>query len=391
MSVKLNTKGKSHANSLIDSGNVDKTSAWSFSAEDGNKLLGDPPDWDKYSSFHLGIDTDATKETKAYYKYPYGKDGKVFRSGVIAAKQRAAQQGETDIENAAGALLEKIDGAKALSWYEIKNKVDKSEIWIYEEIGEDGWSGGGITAKGFQKELSAIKSSQIDLHINSPGGLVFDGITIYNLIKQHPANVTTYIDGLAASISSVIALAGDKVIMAENALFMIHKASGMVMGNSDDMRDFADKLDKVNGAIANTYISKTGKDDTEINDMMKAETWLTADEALACGFIDEISGEVDMAACAKFVPTMLKAGFQHIPQKINITNKVPTAKETEKALRDAGHSRKQAKEIMAKGFSGDLCDADEQELPKVQRYVELKKKDRISDLLTRAEIIAPSI
>jgi|SRR5664280_41762 len=275
-------------------------------------------------------------------------------------------------------------------WFDIINKSDKAEIWIYEEIGEDWFSGGGITAKGFQKELAGIKSQQIDLHVNSPGGLVFDGITIYNLIKQHPANVTTYIDGLAASISSVIALAGDKVIMAENALFMIHKASGMVMGNSDDMRDFAEKLDKVNGAIANTYISKTGKDDTEINDMMKAETWMTAEEALECGFIDEISGEVDMAACAKFVPIMLKAGFQHIPQKINVTDKVPTAKETEKALRDAGHSRKQAREIMAKGFSGDLCDADDLEKPPVQRDVEPKKKDHVADLLIRAELAAPS-
>jgi len=113
-----------------------------------------------------------------------------------------------------------------MKWFKIENKADKAEIWIYEEIGEDPWTGGGVTAKSFQKELSEIKASQIDLHINSIGGLVFEGIAIHNLLKQHPANVTTYIDGIAASISSVIALAGDKVIMAENGLFMIHNVSG---------------------------------------------------------------------------------------------------------------------------------------------------------------------
>ena len=274
-------------------------------------------------------------------------------------------------------------------WYNIINKSDKAEIWIYEEIGEDFWTGGGITAKNFQKELSDIKASQIDLHINSPGGLVFDGITIYNLLKQHPANVTTYIDGLAASIASLIALAGDKVIMAENALYMIHNPYGMVAGNANDMRDFADKLDKVGGSISMAYISKTGKTDTEIKALLDAETWLNADEALAHGFIDEISGEVDMAACAKFIPAMQKAKFQNIPGCIAAKKEKPTAKDAEKALRDAGYSRKQAKEILAKGYQGDLCDADDLEAP-APRDVEPKKKDRVSDLLTRAEIAAPS-
>jgi ATP-dependent Clp endopeptidase proteolytic subunit ClpP len=239
-----------------------------------------------------------------------------------------------------------------MKWYKIENKADKAEIWIYEEIGEDFWTGDGITAKKFQKELAEIKASQIDLHINSPGGLVFDGITIYNLLKQHPANVTTYIDGLAASIASVIALAGDRVVMAENALFMIHKASGMVMGTSDDMRDFAEKLDKVNGSIATTYTSKTKKDEKEINDLMAAETWMTADEALEMGFIDEISGEADMAACAKFAPVMAKAGFKHVPEIANIKKKL-TARDLEDALREKGCTEAMAKSILANGYRGE--------------------------------------
>jgi len=276
-------------------------------------------------------------------------------------------------------------------WFKIENKADKSEIWIYEEIGENWWDGSGITAKGFQKELSEIKASQIDLHINSPGGLVFDGITIHNLIKQHPANVTTYIDGLAASIASVIALAGNKVVMANNALFMIHKASGAAYGNSDDMRDFADKLDKVNGSIATTYTVKTGKNEDEINGLMGAETWLSAVDALEMGFIDEIYGEADITACAKFVPVMQKAKFQRIPENIIAKKEKPDARTLERILRDGGCSEAMAKSILSSGYKGEqrdvAPDADQREAAVV---IPMKKRDRVSDLLIRAEVLAPT-
>lgn len=278
-------------------------------------------------------------------------------------------------------------------WYEIKNKADKAEVWIYEEIGEDFWTGDGITAKKFQKELAEIKASQIDLHINSPGGLVFDGITIYNLLKQHPANVTTYIDGLAASIASVIALAGDKVIMAENALFMIHKASGMVVGTSDDMRDFAEKLDKVNGSIATTYMGKTKKEEAEINDLMAAETWMTATEALDFGFVDEIAGEADMAACAKFVPVMAKAGFQHIPGSIQAKKEKPTAREAEKALRDVGFNQRDAKAILAEGIKDVQRDVEPtpEPPPEPQRDVARQRlNDPAYNLLLKGEKLLKS-
>jgi len=277
-----------------------------------------------------------------------------------------------------------------MKWYNIVNKTDKAEIYIYEDIGEDFWTGGGITAKNFQKELSDIKAPQIDLHINSYGGVVFDGITIYNLLKNHPANITTYIDGIAASIASVIALAGNRVLMADNALFMIHKASGVVFGNSDDMRDFAEKLDKINGSIATTYISKTKKDEAEINDMMAAETWMTAQEALEAGFIDEISGEADMTACAKFIPVMKKAGFKNIPENILNKKEIPKARELEHILRDGGCPEQMAKSILAVGYKGDQRDvappADQRDVAAIQT----PKKDRVSDLLVRAEIAAPS-
>lgn len=293
-----------------------------------------------------------------------------------------------------------------MKWYSIINKSDKAEIWIYEEIGENFWTDDGISAKNFQKELSDIKASQIDLHINSPGGLVFDGIAIYNLLKQHPANITTYIDGLAASIASVVALAGNKVIMAENGLFMIHKAIGGVFGNSDDMRDYADKLDKVNGSISTTYISKTKKEESEINDLMAAETWMSAKEALEAGFIDEISGETDMSACTRFIPIMQKARFQHIPMDIAAKNENFTARDIEHILRDGGISVKQAKAILSEGYkeelrdvappAEDLRDVDTQAIkPEVDALRDVepqpKKKDKVTDLLIRAERMAPSL
>ena len=279
------------------------------------------------------------------------------------------------------------------TWFKIENKADKAEIFIYEEIGEDFWTGGGITAKNFQKELAEIKASQIDLHINSPGGLVFDGITIFNLLKNHPANVTTYIDGLAASIASVIALAGDKVVMAENALFMIHKASGMVMGTSDDMRDFAEKLDKVNGSIATTYMGKTKKEEAEINDLMAAETWMTAAEAYDFGFVDEIAGEADMAACAKFVPVMAKAGFQHIPGSIQARKEKPTAREAEKALRDVGFNQRDAKAILAEGIKDVQRDVEPtpEPPPEPQRDVARQRlNDPAYNLLLKGEKLLKS-
>lgn len=275
-------------------------------------------------------------------------------------------------------------------WFEIKNKADKAEIWIYEQIGEDWWSGEGTTAKTFQKELSQISSSQIDLHINSPGGEVFDGITIYNLLKQHPANVTTYIDGLAASIASVIALAGDEVIMAANALFMIHNPWGMAMGDADEMRKTADLLDKVRDSIVVAYEDKCKKSKKDISDLMSAETWMSADDALEKGFIDQVADKMDMAACVKFLPVMKSAKFRHIPENLSGDKQTPTAREAEKALRDVGFTQIQAKAILAGGLKGEQRDVDPVTNQRDVVAPTTVKNDRIADLLTRAEILAPT-
>lgn len=245
-----------------------------------------------------------------------------------------------------------------MKWYEIKAKSDVSEIWLYDEIGM--W---GIGAKEFIAELNAIKSPKIDMHINSPGGEVFDGAAIYNAVKRHPATVTSYIDGIAASIASVIALAGEKVIMAENALYMMHNPSGMCMGCSDDMRKMADILDKICDTMTGAYMAKSGKEEKEIKKMLDAETWMNADEAKEAGMVDEVGDKMDMAACAKFIPAMAKLGFKHVPQSINGKKEVPSQRDLERILRDGGCSAKVAKTILAKGYSDGLRDEGAEDDP----------------------------
>jgi len=181
-------------------------------------------------------------------------------------------------------------------WYEIKNvAAGRADIWIYEEIGEDIW-GEGIVAKQLVRDLAALDVAEIDVHINSPGGNIFDGEAIYNALRRHPAQVTTYIDGLAASIASVIALAGDRVVMAVNALIMIHDPFGYAVGNATELRQYAEVLDKIAGTIAAVYVAKSTMDEAEIRAAMLAETWMDAEEAQSFGFIDEITEALAVAA-----------------------------------------------------------------------------------------------
>jgi ATP-dependent Clp endopeptidase proteolytic subunit ClpP len=178
------------------------------------------------------------------------------------------------------------------NWFTITNKSELSaEVTIYEEIGSY-----GITAKAFLDQIKNVGKRKITLRINSPGGEVFDGLAIYNRLREHAGGVEVRIDGIAASMASVIAMAGAPVSMAENALLMVHNPSGLCAGNSGDMRELADMLDKVRGSLTSAYERKTGKTTEEIGAMMDAETWMTAQEALAAGFIDEITGELKMAA-----------------------------------------------------------------------------------------------
>lgn len=180
---------------------------------------------------------------------------------------------------------------------EFKARGSTGEIWLYDQIGPSFW-GDGITDKQFQKELSALgKVTTINLRINSPGGDVFHGTTIYNLLKSHPARVVVDIDGLAASIASVVAMAGDEIRIAGNAMMMIHNPHGMAVGDSSEMKRVAALLDQVKVNLADTYAARTGNGRAQVQAWMDDETWLTADAAVQMGFADAVTQEQRVAAC----------------------------------------------------------------------------------------------
>lgn len=197
------------------------------------------------------------------------------------------------------------------SWYTIKAASDgtSAAIQIYEEIG--GW---GITAQQFADDLKALGDvSHISLNIHSPGGDVFDGIAIYNLLNKHPAKITVHIDGLAASMASVIAMAGDRIVMPENALMMIHKPWGISGGNANDMRDYAELLDKVENVLIPAYARKTGKSAEALAAMLEEETWMDGRECVAQGFADEVLPAV--SAMARIESKRIE-DFEHMPTEL---------------------------------------------------------------------------
>ena len=174
------------------------------------------------------------------------------------------------------------------------------ELILYGDISSYTWWGDEVTPKQFKEDLDALGDiSVLNIYINSGGGDVFAGQAIHSMLKRHKAYKTVYVDGLAASIASVIAMAGDKIIMPKNAMMMIHNAWTITVGNKEELRKMADDMEKVDASILATYVAKTGLPDDEITAMMDAETWLTADEAVEKGFADELEEAKVIAASIK--------------------------------------------------------------------------------------------
>lgn len=158
-----------------------------------------------------------------------------------------------------------------------------AEVWLYDEIGF--W---GVSAEEFCRALAGIDASEILLRVNSPGGDVFDGTAMYNALVDHPATVTCRVEGLAASAASFIAQAADKVIMGRGAEMMIHDASGLCIGNAQDMGEMAAILDRVSDGIAGIYHDRAGGSATSWRATMRGEQWYTSDEAVTAGLADEV-------------------------------------------------------------------------------------------------------
>lgn len=176
-----------------------------------------------------------------------------------------------------------------------------NEIFVYDEIGPDWY--GLVSAKSVMSELGKYKGKPVTIRINSPGGSVVEAQAIYNAMRRHSAdggNVTVEIDALAASAASFIAMAGDEINMAENAMMMIHKAWTIALGNADEMRKEADVLDKFDGVLADTYAARSSKSRDEILQLLADETWLTASDAVEIGLADKIGQALNTAsACIK--------------------------------------------------------------------------------------------
>ncbi len=206
--------------------------------------------------------------------------------------------------------MPKLIDFKSRSGLKIRNTAsDTAEIIIYAGIGTDYWGDGSmISAKTFSDELKKIPDTvkNISVRINSPGGDVFDGIAIYNRLKQHKANITVHIDGLAASIASVIALAGNEIFIGEGALYMVHLPWTWAVGDRTALENTISRLMDVEEQLIGIYSKKSGMDRNEIRALLEAETWMDAEQAIDLGFVDKQSEESIPIAASVFESKWIK-------------------------------------------------------------------------------------
>ena len=201
----------------------------------------------------------------------------------------------------------------------IRAEASVTRVDVYDDIGEGGWFSEGLSAKSFAAQMSGVKGA-LEVHVNSAGGDVFDGIAIGNAIRAHKGPVTTVVDGLAASIASVIAQAGHQRVVQPGSMLMIHDAFGGCIGNAAEMAKMAETLDQVSGNLAEIYASRAGGTRDAWRDAMRTETWYTADEAVAAGLADRVGdGEAQLPAgldLAAFtaVPGRIAARLRSMPQ-----------------------------------------------------------------------------
>jgi len=193
------------------------------------------------------------------------------------------------------------------------------EILIYEDIGYDWWSDGAVTAKTVKQAMDAAESfDSITLRINSPGGDAFEGAAIYSLLKSSGKPVNVFIDGIAASAASIIAMAGNTITMSNVAMMMVHNAWTLCAGDAGDMRKCADTLDKVSASIAQAYVARTGKTAAQIKTIMGEETWMGAQECVDEGFATAVAApeEKDEAAMALASSFRTLAKMKKVPEAL---------------------------------------------------------------------------
>lgn len=207
---------------------------------------------------------------------------------------------------------------------------DDNTITMFDVIGEDFWSGGGVTAKRISAALRSIGKNDVTVKVNSPGGDMFEGIAIYNLLRSHPAKVTVEVMGWAASAASIIAMAGDEIRMGLGSFMMVHNAWGVVIGNRHDMRDSAELFDGFDGAIADIYEARTGMKRADIEKLMDAETFMGPSDAVKNGFADVIDDGIEAGT----------------GEAKNMDRGLMARRQTEAALARAGFTRDKRSELL---------------------------------------------
>lgn len=225
------------------------------------------------------------------------------------------------------------------------NKVSDeiAEVFVYGDIG--GWMD-GVSADDFARELKSLKVTEITARINSGGGSVFEGQAIYNSLVNHPAKVNVVIDGIAASIASVIAMAGDNISITEGSHIMVHKPWSMAMGDANSMRKEAEVLDSLESGIIDIYAARTGKSRDQLEKWVANETWFKGSAAVDAGFADNV---IPAKRKENFAKSNILNHYQHLPVDIseNLCN-TPHIRDVERVLRDVeGFSQSQAKRIIA--------------------------------------------
>jgi len=191
-------------------------------------------------------------------------------------------------------MVKKMELPKINKRFEVLNKADNDEadMYLYGSIGS-GWFA-DISSKDVKAKLDNITAKIINVRINSGGGDVFESIAIHNLLKNHRATINIHIDGYAASGASVIAMAGDKIIMPKNTMMMIHRAWTFAYGNAAELRKIANDLEKIDVAVTESYTSRFVGERSELEKLLDQETWLTAEECKALGFCDEVVDEIEI-------------------------------------------------------------------------------------------------
>lgn len=226
-------------------------------------------------------------------------------------------------------------------WFDMIETETADEFYIYDVIGSDMW-GEGLRAIDFINQVKNSKKQNIDIHINSPGGDVFDGISIYHALQESKKNIRTIVDGIAASSASIIFMAGKQREMPTGSMLMIHKAWTITIGNDKDMIQAADRLKIVDGQLAKIYTESSGYSEKKITEMLDAETYMDGKEAVKKGFATEEVEGVKIAA--------LKWDRNILPGMPDSFNKLQNAlekRDLESVLCDAGYSRSEAKRIAA--------------------------------------------